>query len=337
MERVIGIDMGYGFIKVCDGQKNIRFPSVIGEAPSRALSSFGLQRAGNEDDLRVSIGDRTYYVGDIAVRHSRVAHRGLSSQRSEGDDFKVLLLSALSMVCREPVSDFYVVTGLPPGRMHLANELSNQLKGTFSVTRHQGKRDMEFGIRLDNVEVVPQPLGAYWSQVLDERGALLEYSKLLAGKVGIIDIGFRTSDFATVIDGEYAPSFSRTVPVGMVSSYEVLAQAVSERFGMERETYALDDAVIEGAINIAGRREDITEMRDEALAELALKLLVEVRSTWQLTEYDAILLAGGGAHMLGEIIAPSVEQCVTVDDPSTANARGYFAWGMHRSYNALGG
>jgi len=338
MERVIGFDMGYGFIKVADGQRNLRFPSVIGEGVGRQRGTFGIQKqaATGDDDLSVTIGDQTYFVGDLAIRQSRVAHRGLSPQRAEGDDLKVLLLGALSMVCREPANEFYVVTGLPPGRMHHADQLAEQLRGRFAVTRHQGRRDVEYAIAINTVEVVPQPLGTYWSQVLDERGGVLEHSNLLSGRIGIVDIGFRTSDFATVIDGEYAPAFSRTVPVGMVSSYETLTQILSERYGLERETYALDNAMIEGAINVNGRAENIAEIRDEALTQLALKLMVEVRSTWQIAEYDAVLISGGGAHMLGEIMAASVKQCVLVDNPSTANARGYYAWGMHRSFSGGG-
>jgi plasmid segregation protein ParM len=338
MERVIGFDMGYGFIKVTDGQRCLRFPSVIGEALGRQRGAFGLhkQAVNNEDDISVTIGDQTYFVGDLAIRQSRVAHRGLSPHRTEGDDLKVLLLSALSTVCREPVNEFYVVTGLPPGRMHYADQLAEQLRGRFAVTRHQGRRDVEYVINLNTVEVVPQPLGTYWSQVLDERGGLREHSSLLSGRVGVVDIGFRTSDFATVIDGEYAPAFSRTVPVGMVSSYESLAQILAERYGLERETYALDSTMIEGSINVNGHTENIEDIRDEALAQLALKLMVEVRSTWQLAEYDAVLISGGGAHMLGDIMAASVKQCVRIDNPSTANARGYHAWGMYRSFSTSG-
>ena len=331
MERVIGLDMGYGFIKASDGRDVRRFPSVVGEGAVRAATSFGLQRPDPASDLRVTINGKTYFLGDQAVKHSRMAHRGLSATRAEGNDLKVLFLGALSMFCRDTMNDFYVVTGLPPGRMHLADELVAQMRGDHTVTRHVRGRPQDLSIRLDNIEVVPQPLGTFWSEVLDSRGQLNEQSSLLNGRIGIIDVGFRTSDFATIVDGEYAPAWSRTVPIGISTGYDNLAAALAERFGLERETYTLDDAVIEGRIKVSGRKEDISDLRDEVLAEVATKLLIEVQSLWQLQDYDSVLLTGGGGHVLERYLRPQVSQCVLVDDPVTANAMGYYAWGSHQN------
>nr|WP_301289082.1 ParM/StbA family protein [Natronocella acetinitrilica] len=323
--------MGYGFIKANDGREVRRFPSVVGEGTASSPTSFGLQKPDPTNDLRVTINGKVYFLGDLAIKHSRMAHRGLSATRAEGDDLKVLFLGALSLFCRDAMNDFYVVTGLPPGRMHLADDLVSRLRGDHTITRHMGSRKQDLSIRLDNIEVVPQPLGTFWSEVLDDRGQLNENSQLLGGRIGIIDVGFRTSDFATIVDGEYAPAFSRTVPIGISTGYDNLAQALAERFGVERETYTLDNAVIEGHINISGRKEDIGDLRDEVLTDVATRLLVEVQSLWQLKDYDTILLTGGGGHLLDGYLRPQVSQCVLVNEPVTANARGYYAWGAHQN------
>ncbi len=333
MERVIGLDMGYGFIKANDGREVCRFPSVVGEASGAAAgpSSFGFQKPDPASDLRVTINGKTYLLGELAIKHSRMAHRGLSATRAEGDDLRVLFLGALSLFCRDAMNDFYVVTGLPPGRMHLADDLVSRLRGDHTVTRHVGNRRHDLSIRLDTIDVVPQPLGTFWAEVLDNRGQLRDDSRLLSGRVGIIDVGFRTSDFATIIDGEYAPAWSRTVPIGMSTGYDNLAQALAERFGLERETYTLDNAVIEGRINVSGRRENISDLRDEVLEDVATKLLIEVQSLWQLQDYDTILLTGGGGHVLDRHLRPHVAQFLLVEDPVSANARGYYAWGTHQN------
>ncbi|MCC5812347.1 MAG: ParM/StbA family protein [Ectothiorhodospiraceae bacterium] len=331
MERVIGLDMGYGFIKANDGREGRRFPSVVGEGNAGNPMSFGFQKQESANDIRITVGGKTYFLGDLAVRHSRIAHRGLSATRAEGDDIKILFLGALSQFCRESMNDFYVVTGLPPGRMHMADDLVARLRGDHTVTRHVGRNRQDLSIRLENIEVVPQPLGTFWAEVLDNRGQLRQDSRLLGGKVGIIDVGFRTTDFATIVDGEYAPSWSRTVPIGISNAYDTLSGALATQHGLERETYTLDRAVIDGQINVSGRRVDITDLRDQIFGEVATKLLVEVQSLWQLAEYDAVLLTGGGGHVLERYLRPQVPQCTLVNDPVTANARGYFAWGAYQT------
>lgn len=326
MERCMGIDIGYGFVKITDGQEGYVFPSVVGEGSAETLPRMGLMAPARTDDLRLAVDGRIYNVGNVAIRHSRLAARGLSATRVEGNSFKVLFLSALALFCNQPLNSFAVVTGLPPGRMHLVEELTRQVRGEHRVIRFTVQGPEEIVIRVDRISVVPQPLGTYWSQVLDARGKVREDSRLLQGAVGIIDIGFRTSDLVSVVDGEYVHEQSRTVPTGLVTAYDEIAAALLAAHGVERETYGLDEAVIRGEVNIAGKRTDITALRDRAFEQLATKLLVELRSTWQVSEFDMLLLSGGGSHFLARYLQPHLAQGIVPADPSTANSRGYLAW-----------
>lgn len=326
MERCMGIDIGYGFVKITDGQEGYLFPSVVGDGNAHFLPSLGLQPSARTEDLRVVIDGEIYFVGSLAIRHSRLAHRGLSASRGEGNNFKVLLLSALSLFCPQPLNTFAVVTGLPPGRMHLTEELLRQVKGEHRLVRLTEQGSEEITIRIERVAVVPQPLGGYWSQVLDSRGKVRDDAALLQGRTGIIDVGFRTSDLVTIQDGEYVHEQSRTIPVGLVTAYEEIAAGLLAAHGIERETYALDEAVIRGEISLAGKRVDITSLRERAFAQLATKLLVEVQSAWQVKDFDALLLVGGGGHSLARYLLPHLPQCTVPSEPGTANSRGFAAW-----------
>lgn len=332
MERCIGLDVGYGFIKVTDGHEGFVFPSVVGDGNPGVPLRLGFDQPAVTDDIRLTVDGRMYFVGNLAIRQSRLAYRGLSATRAEGNDIKVLFLSALSLFCQDPLSRFSVVTGLPPGRMHLVDDLVGRLRGEHHVARHSGQVTREMTIRIDQIHVVPQPLGAYWAQVLDKRGQLREGATLAEGRVGIVDIGFRTSDFVAVADGEYVPDWSRTVPIGLATAYDEISAQLSTQYGLERAPYALDSSVIAGFVNIAGRRVDITELRDRAFADVATKLLVELQSLWQLAEYDQVLLTGGGGPALEKYLLSHMPQGVVVEDPMTANSRGYLAW----AYRLLG-
>lgn len=333
MERCIGIDIGYGFVKVTDGQEGFVFPSVVGEASTTGMPPrVGLTTPARTDDLRLAVDGRIYNVGSVAIRHSRLAARGLSATRAEGNNFKVLFLAGLSLFCKQPVNSFAVVTGLPPGRMHLADEVIRLIRGEHRVVRPGAQGAEELTIHVDRVNVVPQPLGTYWSQVLDGRGQVNEEAALLQGCTGIIDVGFRTCDLVTVRDGEYVHEQSRTIPVGLVAAYDEIAANLLATYGVERETYLLDEAIIRGEISLAGKRVDISAMRDRAFEQLATKLMVELQSTWQVNEFDALLLSGGGGHALGRYLLPNLSQASVPADPGTANSRGYLAW-AHRTWN----
>jgi plasmid segregation protein ParM len=335
MERCIGIDIGYGFVKITDGQEGYLFPSVIGEGNADALPRMGLQAPSRTDDLRLMVDGTVYHVGNLAIRHSRLAHRGLSATRMEGNTFKVLLLAALSLFCPQPLNSFAVVTGLPPGRMHLMDEVMRQVRGEHRIVRLGSQGPEELTIRIDRVAVVPQPLGTYWSQVLDVRGKVKDDSAMLQGTAGIIDIGFRTCDLVTVKDGEYVPEQSRTIPTGLVAAYDEIAAGLLATYGIERETYALDEAVIRGDLSLAGRRVDITAIRDRAFAQLGVKLLVELQSAWQVSDYDMLVLSGGGSHGISRHLLPALPQCNVPPEPGTTNARGYVAW-AGRLWNPAG-
>ncbi|MCC3750099.1 MAG: ParM/StbA family protein [Halorhodospira halophila] len=326
MERCIGLDMGYGFIKIDDGREGHVFPSVVGEGESGMPMSLGVAQRSGSSELRITYGGKSYLLGDYAIRHSRLAHRGLSPTRAEGDDLKILFLGALSLYARETVNNFHVVTGLPPGRMHMADDLVRQLRGDHEVIRHVGPSRFGVSIRLENIEVVPQPVGSFWAEVLDDRGQIRGDHPLLNGRVGIMDIGFRTSDFATVIDGEYSPGFCKTVPLGISFGYEEIAQELSTQYGLEREQYTLDEAIIQGQVNVNGRPVDIVELRDRIFGDIATKLLVEARSMWQIQEYDHIIITGGGGRVLERYLRPELSQAQLAQDSVTANARGYFNW-----------
>ncbi len=314
MERLIGVDLGYGFVKATDGREGFLFPSVVGDGSPHQPLRLASQEADPTDNLRLQIGDRVYHVGTLAVRQSRMAYRSLSVLRDEGNDLLVLFLTALSLFCHEPNTTFSVVTGVPPGRMHLADEFIRSVRGDHRVVRYRAANPEELYLRVDRVTVVPQPLGTYWSQVLDSRGQLQPHAAA-EGRVGIIDIGFRTTDLVTVEEGEYVPEQSRTVPTGLSAAYGAVAAALLREYGIERENHALDEAIISGEIGVSGRRVDITGLREQAFEQLATKVLVEIRSTWQVADYDYLWFTGGGGQALQRYLVPKFPQASLIGDP----------------------
>jgi plasmid segregation protein ParM len=327
MKRRLGLDVGYGFVKVTDDSDGYLFPSVVGNGSIG--SGFNLAPsaapADPTDEICLSVDGRVYYVGQMAIRRSRLAYRGLSETRTEGNDMRVLVLAALSFFCHEPTNTFQLVTGLPPGRMHLADNLIQQFQGEHRIIRH-GAHDQAFIIRIDRLQVVPQPLGSFWAQVLEPSGRVRSDHPLLSGRVGLLDVGFGTSDLAVVQDGEYVPEASRTIPTGLSTAYDDISEQLQVEHGIERQTYALDKDVLTEKIHVAGRQIDISRIVAGAFDNLSTKLLVEMKSVWQIAGLDRILLTGGGGQALGSKLLRHLPQGEVLDNAATANSRGYYAW-----------
>ena len=92
---------------------------------------------------------------------------GISYTRTIGNDLELLFLTALSLFYNNKSREFKVVTGLPVDRMHLAEELEGRLLGRKPSKYRRGVIQDTKTFYISEVEIVPQPLGTYWSQFLD--------------------------------------------------------------------------------------------------------------------------------------------------------------------------
>lgn len=332
MTRLIGLDVGYGFVKVTDGKTGYSFPSVVGEGHNKPTFNVLSDELSVVDDMKIGIDEELYFVGKSAIRHSKFAHRDLSYTRAISDDLETLFFSALSPFCKETISRFRVITGLPVERMHLAPDLAKRVRGERMVTLYIEGEPHEVKITVDAVEVVPQPLGTYWSTHLDSLGQIAES---MEGRTGIIDVGFRTTDLAAIEDSEYIPEKSKTVPLGLVTAYSDIASYLATTYGLEKESYDLDNIVVRGKINVAGETIDISKVINDAFQKLAVNILVTVNSNWKTTDYDRLLLSGGGGQSVSTYVLPELSQARLINEPITANSRGYLSW-ANRYWGSVG-
>lgn len=323
MSKVIGLDVGYGFVKATDGDSGYSFPSVVGEGHIKP--TFGARSDHVLDNLRIAMGQKLYFAGKAAIRQSKLACRDLSYTRNVGENFEVLFYSALSLFCQNRNNEFKVVTGLPVERMHLAKDLQTRIRGERTIRTYRRGESQDTRVYVSELEIVPQPLGTYWSQFLNLEGG--EAAIPWAGMTGVIDIGFRTTDLVAIEDGEYIPEKSKSTPAGLVAAYTDVGSDLATKYGLERESYALDGAIIKRKINISGQTLDITDIVAKAFEKLAVNLLVEINSHWRCPDFDNLILTGGGGQAVSSHLLPHLPQARLAVDPITANCRGYLAWG----------
>ncbi len=85
------------------------------------------------------------------------------------------------------------------------------------------------------------------------------------------------------------------------------------------------DAVIAREVHYYGKPVDLEPVVDRILEPMAQAVIAQATQLWNgAAGLDAILVAGGGAHLLGSRISRHFQHARTVDDPVFANARGYW-------------
>ena len=326
--KLIGLDVGYGFVKATDGLGGFSFPSVVGDGNKSSMSfriSPTKTRKSLVDNLQIEYNDKLYYIGAPAIRHSNYLSRDLSLGRDFGLEYEVLFCGALSLFCDEKENSFKVVTGLPPERMHLAGGLVNKMVGEHVMSVVDNGKKEQLKIIVEDLEVVPQPLGTYWAEYFEQ-----DNDKARKGRVGILDIGFGTSDLIAIEDEEYLPTKSRTVNIGTSSAYKEISNTLFAKYGVMKEIHSLDEIVISKLVKISGESHDVTPILEEAFERLASKLFIELNSTWLVKDFDNLLFTGGGSHAVRKHLRPRLPHSTQIVEPFTANSRGYLMWANHK-------
>lgn len=330
--EVIGLDIGFGFTKATDGKQSMIFKSVYGEASEMQFREQLLSGEKKEEHLQIEIAGTSYFGGELAERQSVERFFTLDQAQFVRDFTKILALMPLSrMVARqEPVK---LVVGLPVSyyRRH-KKEIVDILKGQHEVTVIDPNEERtDTVVRITSVRVVPQPFGALMDMMLNDIGEVRD-RRFMGEKVGVIDVGFRTTDFTIADQTRYSERGSRTIDLGISKAFASIAAKLQESSGVNVELYRLYSAVEEGSIKIHGKRYDLKLIVEHAFGQLSTRVANEANRLWANDwDIDKVLITGGG----GAVLAPYIQKIVKGEvipldaktDARFANARGYCKYG----------
>jgi len=222
--EILGIDIGFGFTKATSSDQNLIFKSVLGEATDIQFRDEMIAPAVDDGNhLQVEVDGKSYFVGELAERQSNVRFFTLDQAQFIGKFAKVFALAAAAQMVKGfvPVN---LVTGLPIGYYRqYKDELAKLLVGEHKVTLvdGNGKRE-EKSISINKVRVVPQPFGSLFNLMLNDLGEMGD-KRLIQDKIGIIDVGFRTSDYTISDKMRYSERGSRTTDSGIARAFNVIA------------------------------------------------------------------------------------------------------------------
>jgi plasmid segregation protein ParM len=332
--EILGIDIGFGFTKATNGRDFLVFKSVLGEATDIQFQEQVLAGPTGDDHLQVEVDGKSWFVGELAERQSNVRFFTLDQSQFIAQFAKNLALTAAAQLVGGfiPIN---LVTGLPIGyyRQH-KDELARILQGEHKVALIDaaGKRQ-EKVININKIRVIPQPFGSMFNLMLNDLGDLGD-KRLVKEKVGIIDVGFRTSDYTISDKMRYSERGSRTTDSGIARAFNIIATKLREKSGVSVELYRLYDAVDRGSIKIRGKEHDLKVLTEQVFNQLAGAVAGEVERLWADDwDMDAMVITGGGGAVLAKYLTPLLNGHVLPVDPSKdarlCNVQGYWKFGKH--------
>ena len=328
MVDIIGLDVGFGFTKGTNGKDTVLFKSVLGDAADIQYREPLLGSHGPETHLHLELNGQEYFVGDLAERQSATRSFTLDHDKLVTGGAKPLGLTALALR-NDGSTPIRLVAGLPINqyRRH-KKHITEAFQGRHEVTLIDalGERRVA-SLNVQQVRVIPQPYGSLYELGLDHSGR-----KLAEEKVGIIDVGFRTTDLTIADRMRYSERGSRTTDAGISQAFASVAAKLQEKSGVSIELYRLFDAVMKGSIRIRGKGYDLRTLTEKIFAELAAAIALDVDRLWaEDWDIDAIVLTGGGGAILGPHLKPLLNgDVISPDnggDPRLTNVKGYRKYG----------
>ena len=335
--EVIGIDIGFGFTKATNGKETIIFKSIFGDASEiQFWADFG--DSSPTDHIHVAIDGKSYFVGDLAEQQSSVLNFTLDQERLISDYVRILALTVTGLFFNSntPINvPINVVSGLPIGYFKQNHERFNEiLTGHHSITyhSHNGEKTTR-EIYINKVRMLPQPLGSILNNLMDTDGKIVD-EDLAAQKVGVVDIGFRTTDFTVLDHLRYIDRGSRTIDTGISKGFSVISNKLREKCGVGVELYRLYKAAEEGTIKMRGHGFSFEKIRDQVYSQLAATIANDLDRLWADDwDIDAIILTGGGCRELSKYLQPLITgNVMPVDlnaDPRLNNVLGYAKYGKY--------
>ena len=313
----IGLDIGYSAVKLVAGDRRATFPSVVG-SPDRARFSLN----GHRQDLVLVEPDHVL-VGDGAVIQSRFLNRREDRGWIESDEYQHLFLAALTEATRATSVDVTLVTGLPVAFYTADRDrLSDRLLATHRAQRDKRRRQ---AFQISTCRVIPQPFGALLAEALDPRGRVADQD-LATGAVGVVDVGGKTTNLLSVYRLSEVARETASVSAGAWNVVRAVRDHLATACpNLDLRDHQIVDAIQARQVTYYGEPVDLSPVVGGVLDHMAEQVIAQATQLWNGGAHlAAILVAGGGAHLLGPAIQAHFRHARVVGDPVFSNANGYW-------------
>lgn len=317
----VAVDVGYGFTKVrAEDTGRTVFASTLSRVTGTGdgLRVVGAGRDGHVlNILRTGGQSESWQVGSVS------GSRSWQTDASQREGYDVLLLAALALAGVEGELD--VGVGVPVTLFLQKDQrraLRDRLLGLEAWVAVDGQDAHR--VHVAGVKVWPQAAGAVVQ-------AMREDPTLAERPLGLVDVGFRTTDFIVMrkMGGALTPdeNLAGSVDLGIGMAYEAVRARIEREHGVLVPQSEVERAEAEysGRMWVRGIEVDAGGILREEVASIGSRIAAELRRAWgsTLDLLGAVLLAGGGATAMYRPLATLTPAARLVRDPLWANVEGY--------------
>lgn len=307
--RAAGIDIGYGNVKVVTDSCWGSFPSLVGNFEE----GINIPDFGGRPLEAVDLGEEKFLIGESARKHSTRLYSSRDRGWIGGKAYKALVKFAIQKCGLRAGEMAAITTGLPAAYFKADKDLLAALITDVAE---------EVGITA-RVSILPQPMGAFFSQFFDEKGHVLD-ERLAAGRVGVLDVGYYTTDLVTLDHLDIVDKQLGSIESGVSTALEAIKRDLYDAWQVNLDLHRTEEAVRKGKVTVFGEELDISGIRDQRLKELAGEIESHARTIWgNGADLGRVLLAGGGAALLSGHL-DIYRHAKIVRDPAFAIASGFF-------------
>lgn len=318
---VIAVDIGRSAVKVV-------YTTTKGEVgrfdfPCAAMRAFSLTDdaaliSAKADTVLVS--GVSYFVGTTAVRQSTgETLLGLQDDWVKSPEHLALFLGALQKVAREVgIQNALVVVGLP-ARLY-ATKSGYQAALAACIERDMG------GLGL-TVRVLSQSMGPFYDIAISDQGRFVDEMSQVT--CAIVEIGQFTTDIAFTEHGVPVEStFASTDGMRVVAEY--LQRLVQSQHGVWIDLSEATDSLATGSVRKRRESLNVEALIDEASKPLVQKIEAKMNQVFgsRMRTVTHIIVAGGGAKVLGTGLRAIDPDIVVPEDPRYCVAMGFYKWGV---------
>ncbi len=320
MGSIVAIDIGYGDVKVFDGEKCYKFPTAV--APY-SLSSFTNRVVDDKNspfanEVVFTFEGRGYIVGEMALHDP-------DCMTTRSDSF---ILKHTPLFVYKTIRDIgyvpdTVVLGLPLGRY--ISKRSELFKREYAERIKKFVVNKEV-VEINKVEIYAQGHGIYIDCITQKGNEGLSDEDAI-----VMDIGFNTVDVLSIVNG--VPTKKNSVTMtgkGVVIMVRELDGYIRDNYEFELSEQALKKVLMNGSFRVYGKTVELADVIEEIKESYANLIIGELESRvgsaiQGKSDIGKIIVAGGGAYYIKDFLLNKYEDLIYVlESPEYANARGYY-------------
>ena len=315
MKRVIGIDIGYGDVKITLGtfegqiEKQFKFTSTIGIT----------KRSPHVQDKRIyDFKDHSYYVGENALHLPSENLIDITDYKNLEYYAPLFLYHALKMI---DVTPDVIVSGLSKAQI----ENSGHFKEGLTNFEVSGEK-----FQFNDVYILPQGAGS--KLTIDKYGGNFpQLQEEFMGTTTFVgaDIGFNTLDMFLVTDGKTSPNlFEGIEREGVMKIATLVAMKVKDLHGRSITLHEAKEIIDTGIYKLRGQKHVFKEYVDEVKKAYLKDLLALIENRYGkiLDKCDFISLSGGGSTIFKSTDDGFIR--VPTSHHEYFNSIGFFEWGL---------